>query len=109
MNAKAQAQDGCRSRVAAIVAVVVAFLASMVGVSVLVVRSSIAAFTDTTASSGNTLSTGTVDLVDDDLDTALFSVAGLIPGRSVTDCIEVTYSEQGESVTAMTITWEVQS
>ena len=80
-----------RGRLWTVAAVAVAFVASMVVVSVLVVTSSIAAFSDTTQSTGNTFSTGTVELVDDDLAAVLFSVSGLVPGDSVTDCITVTY------------------
>lgn len=86
-----QAANRRRGRVATIVAVAVAFVVSMVGVSALVVTSSIAAFTDTTTNAGNSFSTGTVALVDDDLDAAMFSVTGLVPGQSVTDCLVVTY------------------
>ncbi|CAN5249316.1 hypothetical protein BH18ACT5_BH18ACT5_16450 [soil metagenome] len=50
-----------------------------------------AAFSDTTSNSGNSFSAGTVDLVDDDSDSALFTVTNLVPGQSVTRCIEVTY------------------
>lgn len=80
-----------RSPAAAFLAIGVALVASLVGISLLVVTSSIAAFTDTTSSTGNSFSTGTIDLIDDDLAAAMFSVTNLIPGQSVTDCIEVTY------------------
>lgn len=72
-------------------ALVVAFVASMVVVSMLVVTGSIAAFSDTTQSTGNTFSTGTVALVDDDLAASMFTVSGMVPGDSVTECITVTY------------------
>ncbi len=80
-----------RSTLLSIVGLIVAFLLSMVAVSVFVVTSSIAVFSDTTASSGNSFTVATIDLVDDDLAGALFSVAGIVPGQSVTDCIQVTY------------------
>lgn len=80
-----------RGRMWTLGALVVAFVASMVVVSMVVVTSSIAAFSDTTQSTGNTFSTGTVDLVDDDLAAAIFTVSGMVPGDSVTDCITVTY------------------
>lgn len=66
-------------------------IASIAVVSVLVVTSSIAAFSDTTDSAGNSFSTGTIVLVDDDSATSLFTVTGMVPGDSVTDCITVTY------------------
>jgi predicted ribosomally synthesized peptide with SipW-like signal peptide len=80
-----------RGRLLPVVAWIFAFVASMVVVSVVVVTSSIAAFTDTTDTAGNTFSTGTVDLVDDDLAAVLFTATDMIPGQSVTDCITVTY------------------
>ena len=64
---------------------------SLVVVSVLVVSSSVAAFTSSTSNTGNSFSAGTVDLVDDDLAAVLFSVADMVPGTSSTDCITVTY------------------
>jgi predicted ribosomally synthesized peptide with SipW-like signal peptide len=66
-------------------------VASLIAVSSVVVTTSDAAFTDTTESSGNSFSTGTVELVDDDLDAAMFSVGNLLRGQSVSDCIVVTY------------------
>lgn len=80
-----------RRRVGGFVAIVAASIASLVAVSSLIVTSSIAAFTDTTTNSGNSFSTGTIQLVDDDLDVAMFSVSELVPGQSATDCIVVTY------------------
>jgi predicted ribosomally synthesized peptide with SipW-like signal peptide len=80
-----------RGRLLPVVAWIFAFVASMVVVSVVVVTSSIAAFTDTTDTAGNTFSTGTVDLVDDDSAAVLFTATDMIPGQSVTDCITVTY------------------
>ena len=64
---------------------------SLVVVSVLVVSSSVAAFTSSTDNAGNSFTTGTVDLVDDDLAAVLFTVTNMEPGTTVTDCIEVTY------------------
>jgi predicted ribosomally synthesized peptide with SipW-like signal peptide len=68
-----------------------AVIASLSLVSALVMVRSIAAFTDTTESTGNSFSTGTVELVDDDSGSVLFNVSGMVPGSSVTDCITVTY------------------
>jgi hypothetical protein len=56
------------------------------------VQSSNAAFTDQTQSTGNSFTTGTVTLTDDDGAAALFSVSNMEPGQTVVDCIEVTYS-----------------
>ena len=52
----------------------------------------LAAFTGTTASSGNGVASGTVALGDDDSGAALFSVSSLVPGQSEQKCIVVTYS-----------------
>jgi len=51
----------------------------------------LAAFTGTTASSGNGVASGTVALGDDDSGAALFSVSNLVPGQSEQKCIVVTY------------------
>lgn len=64
---------------------------SLVVVSVLVVTSSVAAFTSSTSNAGNSFTAGTVDLIDDDLGAVMFTVADMGPGDSVTDCITVTY------------------
>jgi predicted ribosomally synthesized peptide with SipW-like signal peptide len=75
------------NRIVSIVAAVV----SLVVVSLLVTRASNAAFTDTTESSNNSFSAGSIDLVDDDADVAMFTVSDLVPGDDVQECIEVTY------------------
>ena len=90
-NRLSTAEGSSSGRVPAVVAWVFAFGVSLVVVSVLVVTSSIAAFGDTTDNTGNSFSTGTVTLTDDDVG-ALFTVTNLIPGQSVQDCITVTYS-----------------
>jgi predicted ribosomally synthesized peptide with SipW-like signal peptide len=74
-----------------VAAVIVAFVVSLVAVSILVVTSSIAVFSDSTSNAGNSFTAGTVTLVDDDASAAMFTVTGMLPGQSVTDCIEVTY------------------
>ncbi len=57
-----------------------------------IVTASIAAFSDTTDNSGNTWSTGTVVLTDDDGGSGiLFTVIGMKPLDVVTNCIVVTY------------------
>ncbi|NNE74139.1 MAG: hypothetical protein HKN26_10780 [Acidimicrobiales bacterium] len=76
---------------AKMVVLALAAMASLVGVSAVVVTSSIAAFTDSTSTSGNSFTAGTVDLIDDDLDAVMFSVPDLVPGQAVSDCILVTY------------------
>ncbi len=67
------------------------FVVSMIVVSVFVVTTSIAAFSDNTSSAGNSFAVGSVTLVDDDLAASMFTVTGMVPGDSVTDCIVVTY------------------
>ncbi len=73
------------------ITVVLGVFLALAMVSGVVVSTSYAAFSDTASSSGNTFSTGTVDLVDDDLGAVRFNVSGLIPGQSVTGCVTVTY------------------
>jgi hypothetical protein len=55
----------------------------------LVVQASRAAFSDTTVNTTSSFST--VDLVDDDTGSAMFSITNIVPGQSVTKCIVVTY------------------
>jgi len=56
----------------------------------LVWQSSYAAFTSTTRSAGNSWSTGSVALTDDDRGVAAFSATNLVPGATGTKCIVVT-------------------
>jgi predicted ribosomally synthesized peptide with SipW-like signal peptide len=48
------------------------------------------AFTDTTQATGSTFSSGTLHITDDDANSAMFTLTGLIPGVSTTRCINVT-------------------
>ena len=58
----------------------------------LILTASFAAFSDTTDNSGNTWSTGTVVLTDDDGGvSAMFTVLDMVPLVPVTECIVVTY------------------
>ena len=58
----------------------------------LILTASFAAFSDTTDNSGNTWSTGTVVLTDDDGGvSAMFTVLDMAPLVPVTECIVVTY------------------
>jgi predicted ribosomally synthesized peptide with SipW-like signal peptide len=50
------------------------------------------AFSSTTSNSGNSFSTGTVILSDDDSGSAMLSISGGLPGDSDTGCIQVTYT-----------------
>jgi len=60
---------------------------------VFIVTASIAAFSDTTDNSGNTWSSGTVVLDDDDGGSGvMFIVSNMAPLATVTECILVTYS-----------------
>lgn len=51
-----------------------------------------AAFSSTTANSGNSFAAGTVYISDNDSDSAMYSVSNQKPGDSVTKCIKVTYT-----------------
>lgn len=70
---------------------VLATLFGLLLASAVVWRTSAAAWTDTTDNSGNSFSTGSISISDNDGGSALFSATGLLPGDSVTGCIEVTY------------------
>lgn len=50
-----------------------------------------AAFVATTQNSGNSISSGSVSLSDNDADSALLSLSAALPGASDTGCITVTY------------------
>ena len=62
-----------------------------------------AAFSGTTANSSNVFSSGTVTLVDDDANAVMFdtSAAPMVPGDSLTKCIEVTYTGTSYDLTAV--------
>ena len=51
-----------------------------------------AAFSGTTENPGNTVTAGTVEIADNDGDTALYSMANAAPSDTTTRCIQVTYS-----------------
>lgn len=78
---------------------VAAVMAALALTSVMVLRTTSAAFTDTTENAGNSWDAGTVTLTDDDGGSALFSVTDMAPGDSNNGCIEVTY---GGSLTLST-------
>lgn len=69
-----------------------AFAFSTLFVTFLVVSTSRGAFSDTTDNTGNTVSAGTVTLVDDDSASVLFNLSGMAPTDSATECIVVTYN-----------------
>ena len=50
-----------------------------------------AAFTGTTANAGNSVTSGTVALSDNDSDTAIFSLSGMTAASTDTGCIKLTY------------------
>lgn len=72
-----------------------AMAASLMLVTFLVVTTSRAAFTGTTSNAGSSVSAGAVALVDDDSGAVLFSVTGVVPGWSASNCIKVTYTGTG--------------
>ena len=68
-------------------AVLLGFLAS----GAMILTATKAAFSDSTSNAGNSFTVGSVDLVDDDSGSALFSVSNMVPGQAATGCITVTY------------------
>lgn len=71
---------------------VAAVAASLVFVTFLTVTTSRAAFSAQTSNVGNSASTGSVSLTDDDAGTALFTLTDMTPGTTYTNCVTVTYS-----------------
>lgn len=72
-----------------------AAIASLLLVSLLVLRVSSAAFSAQTDNPGNSWATGQISLTDDDgggVASAMFDVTNMVPGDSVTKCITVTYT-----------------
>lgn len=65
---------------------------SALAVGALAFSATNAAFTGTTSNTGNTFAAATVSLTDDDFGGTNFQVADMIPGDTVTDCIEVQYT-----------------
>jgi hypothetical protein len=63
---------------------------AILGAAAMVWQSSYAAFSGTTRNSGNSWSTGTVSLTDDDAGSARFQVANMTPLSTDTKCIKVT-------------------
>jgi hypothetical protein len=78
------------SRRARKVGTVIATPIAVIAAAALVWQSSYAAFTGTTRNSGNSWSTGSVALTDDDSGTARFQASGMVPGATETKCIAVT-------------------
>ena len=67
-------------------------LAALVLVSLMVVRASSAAFSDTSDNPGNSWTAGTVVIDDGQGGTAVFSAGAMAPGDSVEACFDVVYS-----------------
>jgi hypothetical protein len=67
-------------------------LVAIIGTGALIWNSSNAAFSGTTSNASNSWAAGQVNLTDDDSSTALFSVTGLKPGSTGSNCITVTYT-----------------
>ena len=70
----------------------VAIAAAMVSLAVMIVTTSRAAFTDTTDNAGNSFTSGSVIITDDDGGSAMFAATAMTPGEPVIECIELTYS-----------------
>ena len=81
-----------RTSVQATVARMTAIAGPFVVVTFLVLSASRAAFTATTANSGNSVAAGTVSLVDNDVGAAMFALTDLSPGANFDRCIEVEYT-----------------
>jgi predicted ribosomally synthesized peptide with SipW-like signal peptide len=64
----------------------------LLGALVAIVIATLAAFSSVTSNTGNSFDVGTVELTDNDSDTAMLSIVGGRPGDSDESCITVTYS-----------------
>jgi hypothetical protein len=78
------------SRRARKIGTVIATPIAILAAAAMVWQSSYAAFSGTTRNSGNSWSTGSVALTDDDSGTARFQATGMVPGATETKCIAVT-------------------
>lgn len=81
--------EPARRRTAAVSA---ATLLALVAVTLLVSRTTQAAFTASTENTGSSVVAGDVTITDDDLTAALFTEAAFAPGDSVVECLAVTYA-----------------
>lgn len=70
---------------------IIAAVAALALVSIMVLRTSSAAFTGTTTNSGNSWAAGEVKLSDDDTGSAMFTITNMTPNTAVVKCITVTY------------------
>lgn len=70
----------------------IGLLAGSAAAVLAVVGVSNAAFTGTTSNASNTWEAAKVELKDDDAEKAMFETTGMLPGESVTHCIEVEYT-----------------
>lgn len=80
---------------------VAAFSFSLLFVSFVVVGTSRGAFSDTTSNTANSVSAGSVSIVDDDSGSVMFNVSGMVPNDTAVNCIVVTY--QGDITTSSPI------
>lgn len=71
---------------------------AIVAAAGMVWQSSYSAFSGTTRNSGNSWSTGSVALTDDDNGTARFQATNMVPGQTETKCIAVTATASVPSV-----------
>jgi hypothetical protein len=70
-----------------------AFLVAFLIVTLLVLQQSYAAFSTSTADSGNTITAATITLTDNDGNGAMYAnLTGVIPGQTYDRCITVTYT-----------------
>lgn len=71
-------------------------LLTLIVVSLLVFRTSTAAFTASTDTASNSWEAGTLALANDASGTAAFTATKMVPGESLTKCVEVTYSGEAD-------------
>jgi len=90
---KDTASGGDRRRRRGVASVIrwTAVAGTFAAMSALVITTSQATFNDTSVNSANRFVAGDIDLVDDDSDSAIFTIDDMEPGQTEIDCIEVTY------------------
>ncbi len=81
-------ENGRRQRPGIALLIPLALLAS----SAVVYQASNAAFSDTTSNGANNWAAGSVEISDDDANSALVSVSGLVPSDTASKCLNVSYT-----------------
>lgn len=96
--AYAPTSPGSTHRRRSLVALSAALVAGLVLSGALIWRGTSAVWTASTRNDTNSFTAGNLDLADNDSDSAMFNLSGLLPGQTGSACIQVTYSGSGTGV-----------